>query len=940
MKNILVIFVTILSVGFNNLNAQSVYLVDNHAPVDSYRYTAYKSSSSKKIAMSGGLEWSGGFTLYCTVGPYRAGYATFDIGAKYSKLLFVLGVENYGRGAGGSGIAIEPNLVTIYADGHKILDKKVYPYGIPERIELDVEGVKELKFSIVQGDGYIAIGEATLWRAGQSPIETGNLITSKPRTVELAKDLKPYFKNLKFSVVSPTSEQKSIKINGKEYQYGLKVDMSMAIQGNNPGWAYFNLRNQYSKLSFVVGPVDNTNKAGTGWLTVKADGKIIYELETSYEDVSQVITLNVEGCEMLSFHTEQETGSSYLGLAQIMAYPVGEEVDMSSPAVNNKLKELPDVCKLISNIPPYATGSQLEKSIFDGASDYITFSMGGEKFSEGIVLYEKANVLNNNTSAYAIFDLGNEFDYISFTAGYIGKSGILTNDKLRLYTDDELVFEVPLIATYPNQKYVVPLNKCRKLRIENAGVAKLDTGAFGVGDAVLYRGDVVENDLFTRQKPNCPDEIDLIDLGSPYIHYVSPMKDDKDKIFYDGSTIREYFELNGKRINKGFMLQTSVHFSLDYGIFHTDDDPSGGEQSAAAGAVGSMAVGSAFVAGGVAVGGAVVGSTLIGVAAMLTLAAGGTANENSCAAFNTYGEYNSVTFTVACCNPNNHNRPTSYKETLLIGADQVVVAKIAIYETMEPQTISVPIDGCEQLMFWLANTENWSGQYIFYDIKLSKQSASLELPKEARLSELVVTEPLWTEKVIDNQWERPKSSGQSVVDDFLVGVSNAYSRTLELIKNVKPDYEIHTYYLETSAGEVCKAVNLKALKGDNIPTFTNEYNYSVSDLRSLRELKSTLTNLSISQANAMLGLPELGLKAVSYGKIVRAGSKVVSECRKVVDLMIDEKRDEVAFLEQLINCALAVDGKQSSATTIFAPILSGEQVPSDKLQLAENFDMR
>ena len=59
-----------------------------------------------------------------------------------------------------------------------------------------------------------------------------------------------------------------------------------------------------------------------------------------------------------------------------------------------------------------------------------------------------------------------------------------------------------------------------------------------------------------------------------------------------------------------------------------------------------------------------VGSTLIGAAALLMLAAGGEALENSCAAFNTYGEYNTVTFTVACCHP--HIRADDYKETLLI----------------------------------------------------------------------------------------------------------------------------------------------------------------------------------------------------------------------------------------------------------------------------------
>ena len=117
---------------------------------------------------------------------------------------------------------------------------------------IDIKGVNELKFTLVQGEGQIGIGEATLWTAGQEPKETGNLITEAPKTLELVKDLKPYFQNNRMVSVSPSDKCKSIKINGQEYNYGLSADMSRAISGNNPGWAYFNLRKQYSKLSFIT----------------------------------------------------------------------------------------------------------------------------------------------------------------------------------------------------------------------------------------------------------------------------------------------------------------------------------------------------------------------------------------------------------------------------------------------------------------------------------------------------------------------------------------------------------------------------------------------------------------------------------------------------------------------------------------------------------------
>lgn len=44
------------------------------------------------------------------------------------------------------------------------------------------------------------------------------------------------------------------------------------------------------------------------------------------------------------------------------------------------------------------------------------------------------------------------------------------------------------------------------------------------------------------------------------------MADKRDQIMNDGSTKKNYFEVNGEKVYKGFILQTSKHFSLDYGV--------------------------------------------------------------------------------------------------------------------------------------------------------------------------------------------------------------------------------------------------------------------------------------------------------------------------------------------------------------------------------------
>ena len=937
MKRIL-LALTVFSVFLPDLDAETRYLVNTFTPSDSYMYKAYRYSgpNSADMKLTGGLDWSGGFTIGSTQGPYRPGFAKFRLGGEYESIMFVLGriydPESFDN---------DPAIVTVYADGKKIADEVVRKYDVPRRMRLDISGADELEFTIVKGEDEIAFAEATLWKPGETPVETGNLITSPPGVTRLVEDLAPYAQYNHFCV-SPDNEYKTVRVNGKAYHYGVVCNMNMAFIGVQPGASYFNLRGQYETLSLMAGPVDNDKSSGgKGWITIMADGKIIYEYEISQTDIAKRVVLDVSGCRQLSFHTEQSEQSMYAAITDAVLYPEGmyEGTDdgQAEGDADPRLKDLPDVCKLVSNIPPYAVGGQVDHQVYDGESDHVTFSMGGTRFSEGFILYEKADFWNDNIISYAVFDLGREFDYVSFTAGYVGKSWVMTDDVIRVYADDELILEAPMKATYPNQEFTLPIRKCRKLRFENGGSGNLNVGAYGIADIVVYRGEPVENDLFVHPEPECPYETDLIDLGAPYIHYVSTKADSRDQIFYDGSTQRRYFEMpDGSRINKGFMLQTSVHFSLDHGVLS-------GTDNAAAGAIGGAAVGSAFVAAG-AVGGALVGSTLIGAAAFLMLAAGGNAIENSCAAFNTYGEYNSVTFTVACLRPF-AGEGSDYKETLLIGADQKVVAELAVYETMEPQTVTVPIDGCEQLMFWLANTYNTSGQYVFYDIRLTKDRLSLNVPKEARLSESVVTAPPYTEKELNVLWKRPEFSGSQKIDAYISDCTYAYSETVKLIEDTAPSYKIYTWYLETASGDVCKAVSLKIdddekLNDGDYVNLVKEYEACMEDMRRLNELKADIIKLGLAFVNANLGLPELGLRAISYGKVLKLGKEMTKECGDMVDRMIEEKRAEILMMESWLLNARDIDGVCSTEYTVICPLAPDETPPSDQLQLLSKFTVR
>ena len=932
------------------LSAQTpTYLTKAYQPVEKDLYNTYPS-----LEIQGGDIWNNCFTLG-VINNYH-GHAVFHVGGKYESISFILGAE---KSNGGN----DPNIVQIHADGRRIFDHVLRDGDLGQHFTLNISGVDKLEFSLVKPEVEAAFCEVALWTKGQTPHDLRGKHDPQVKTRMLFRDIAPYRMNYsssdtrsdsgRHSLVGPDKKTTSIKIGNKVYDYGLLLGMSMRMSGSGESETNFNIRGQYETMRFVVGPLatDDGNDTSRGWVTVKGDGKIIYEYEINEESIAQQVTLDVKGIHKLTFMSEQASGNLDGAIVDAWVYPKGEapEVDAGAgvavtvDAPDPRLKELPDVCKLISNIPPYSLRSKVEYQLYEGVSDYVTFSMGGTKFNEGFILYMTSSLLNNDLRSHAIFDLGNEFDYVSFTAGYVSKSWVMGNDMLRVYADEELILEVPLHATYPNQKFVLPIKKCRKLKFESGGQGTMDAAAFGVADLVVYRGEPVENDLFVHPIPECPDEIDLIDLGAPYIHYVSSSREGA---FVDGKSMRNYFtRYDGSRIYKGFVLQTSTHFSLDFGALS-------GSDAVGAGAIGSAAAGASFVATGAAVGGVAVGTTLAPIAPLLMLAAGGEVAENSCAAFNTYGQYNSVTFTVECLRKEGDTQLlgpdtmqpdiSERKERLLIGSNLNVVAEFDVFEGMQPQTVTVPIEGCEQLMFWLSNTKGTSAAYVFHDIKVSKKKSVLVVPEDMRPALTVVTEPVWTNLTVTEGWEHPGKTGVKVIDDYIWDFYDLYTEVQNAITKRAPEYSVYTYYLETEAGQICKAVKLftkgedvaSSSDGWRIPYTLSQYKY---DLDALESMKEDVTELLMELPTANLSLVELGFRAISFGKVMKETNKILLELRKVINDMYRCARENEAYLITLLNSAVDIDGRVTTERTVFAPLLPGETPPPGETAKVRNF---
>ena len=160
MKKIFAI-VALMSMSFLHLEAQT-FMVNAIVPKERSKCNISKSNESAFVL--GGYKVKGGFTLGSPSGGLVAdnvpGKAVFNITGAYSKITFLLG-PSFGPMSSKSN-----SIVTLSADGKRLLDEVVFAYDSPKFYTFDVTGVNELVFTVPRGSQDISFGNVKLWKAG------------------------------------------------------------------------------------------------------------------------------------------------------------------------------------------------------------------------------------------------------------------------------------------------------------------------------------------------------------------------------------------------------------------------------------------------------------------------------------------------------------------------------------------------------------------------------------------------------------------------------------------------------------------------------------------------------------------------------------------------------------------------------------------------------
>lgn len=707
------------------------YYVNKHTPVakkGGVEIFKYESEQSYSFTI-GGHDYHGGVVLQYDYATAEHFDVEFPLEGQYDYFSFVLGgdfTKNLQDSSGNDiystvDFAMEGAYPTISGKARDmkvglqfIIDGKVQEeivlssYDVAKRYTYDVKGAETFEVKAVTGDDFlVAMMEITVWngeaqKTGYTPEPAGDA------PVKLIRDLKPYLIpnniDMNYYPNAASSERNYINMNAVRFEDAIAASVSEALVKDEEKCIFFDLEGKYNYLTFTAGAADRTTNfdEGSVWLTVYADGQILLEEIISTHDLYKRFTLEVAGCRQLKFTWLLESGNELYGSAMGGIYGIGDAYVATTKeafdTITYSSRELPDrPVKMVSELGAFGVVSNVEQAVFNGESSLITFSMGGVKYNEGLIMHSTNSMLVHNL-AYASFNLDGQYDAISFVAGHISNSNVYENDQLEIYADGELIKTIELKFHLIPQEYVIDVTGCHHLEFVSGRktVASMERPAFGIAELVAYPDGYVETDLFPKRTPaDFGSTCDLIDTFGFYDVYNSIISKKLGAVswedgYYDGTTEKESFTVGDKTYNKGILLRTSVHLELDM-----------------------AGVGAASI----------LGTMLSGWGLSILALAGATeAHESSFAMANIKDSgYTSVTFTVAM-QQDNSSIIVQDESTLMIGADDECVKEITLYKDMEPTTYTVEIGECDRLMFWLncGPEDNGSHTYAIYDITLNK----------------------------------------------------------------------------------------------------------------------------------------------------------------------------------------------------------------------------
>lgn len=575
----------------------------------------------------------------------------------------------------------------ILLDDKQVFEERQYAFAKAQTFKVDITGAKKMVIRVRDN-----------WEL-TSCVIADPVISRKPRTIDdtvkTVEGTVDFFDGASMFYITSSTKvydgkgNQSFTVAGKEYNKGLVMHDAWIVSAPS----YYNLGGKYKQFNFSVGVVEESMYADGGWLNIYLDGVKILDVELEYDNPTVSYSLDVTGGHILCI--EVTTGVDGAGLHQ--ADYGFYNMTLGAPVIEEPEPVEPGSYKLISEIGvPFSTKAT---KVYDGSTKYRGHYLGDIFYNEGISMESIYSLFGSSldapTPAEASFILGGRFKYLTFTVGRVDRSHV-KDDVLVVYGDGVELARYTLTATAFPKSYELNIEGVDVLSFNLLGMASLTRGTYMVADIGVHTHEIGELEFNKPEQKPFPDSVDLMERFKPY-EYMSAEGNGHDAIryfngIYDGTDNREFFTIDGVDHTRGFVLSTSVYLSLDPG-----------------GLIGAGSFGVAgFVGGGLA---------------LLALATSGSVSQASFACFNLQGQYKTLTFNVGVLDNDRgpDNRDQNY-DTLYVIADDKVVGEYTLTSNMETIEITVDVNNCERLAFWLDHNYN-SPSYGIFDAIITTAAA-------------------------------------------------------------------------------------------------------------------------------------------------------------------------------------------------------------------------
>ena len=571
----------------------------------------------------------------------------------------------------------------ILLDGKQVLEERQYAFAKAQTFKVDITGARKLVIRVRDNWELTScvIADPVI---STSPRNIEKEIQKVSGTVDFLDAAVTFYQGQKTEILYGT-QAKTFNVAGQDYQKGMILTDAFGTSDRT----YFNLGGKYEQFNFSTGIIQDTRYPGNGWLNIYLDGVKILDVELEHDMPSVNYSLDISGGHILCIESTGNASNAF-HQGDYALY----NMTLGAPVIEEPEPVDPGSYKLISEIGvPFSTKAT---RVYDGSTKYRGHYLGDIFYNEGIAMESIysffGSPLDAATPAEASFKLGGQFKYLTFTVGRVDKSHV-KDDVLVVYGDGVELARYTLTATAFPKSYELNIEGVDVLKFSLLGFAGLTRGTYMVADIGVHTHEVGELEFNKPEQEPFPESVGLMERFLPY-EYMSAEGNGHDAVryfngIYDGNDNRKFFTIDGVDHTRGFVLSTCVYLSLDSG-----------------GMIGAGIFGVAgFVGGGLA---------------LLALATSSEVSQASFACFNLQGQYKTLTFNVGVVDGQNYvdNRQQPY-DTLYVIADDQVVGEYKLTSDMETVEITVDIENCERLAFWLDHNRN-SPAYGFFDSTLTK----------------------------------------------------------------------------------------------------------------------------------------------------------------------------------------------------------------------------